>query len=134
MRVKLDENLSRRLTPALQQAGHDVSSVEDEGLLGRSDETVGAAAATEGRVLFTLDLEFADLRKHPPGRHPGIVLFRPPSMGPMAVNRFVEAFLAGEDMSALSGCIVIVEPGRIRLRRPPLDTSGPEWRDIPPQE
>jgi len=132
MRVKLDENLSRRLKPALLQAGHDVATVEEEGLLGRSDEAVGAAAAAEGRVLFTLDLEFADLRKHPPGRHPGIVLFRPPSMGPMAVNRFVDAFLAVEDLEELAGCVVIVDAGRIRLRRPSVDTSGPEWREIPP--
>jgi predicted nuclease of predicted toxin-antitoxin system len=121
MRVKLDESLSRRLKTLLLEAGHDVQTVEDEGLLGRSDEAVGSAAAAEGRILFTLDLEFADLRKHPPGRHPGVVLFRPPSMGPMAVSRFVEAFLSVERLDELAGCVVIVDAGRIRLRRPPPD-------------
>jgi len=51
----------------LQQEGHDVETTADEKLTGRS---VLSAAATkaEGRIL-TLDLEFADLRKYPPGSH-----------------------------------------------------------------
>jgi hypothetical protein len=42
-------------------------------------------------ILFTLDLEFADLRKFPPGTHPGILLFRPHSMGPLATQQTVSS-------------------------------------------
>jgi len=72
-RLKLDENLSRHLKPALERHGYDVQTVAEEGLLGKSDVEVGAAARQEARMLFTLDIEFADIRKHPPGKHPGIV-------------------------------------------------------------
>ena len=77
MKLKLDENLSRHLKPILEEQNFDVLTVSDEGLLSQDDITIGRAAKTEGRMLFTLDIEFGDLRKYPPGTHPGIVLFRP---------------------------------------------------------
>ena len=131
MRIKLDENISRHLKPLLSSESHEIVTVEEEGLLGKSDLEIGAIAKHEGRMLFTLDLEFADLRKHPPGEHPGVVLFRPRSMGPLSVNRFILDFAKETDLSSLSGCLVIVEPNRIRIRRPPIDTEGPGWKDIP---
>jgi predicted nuclease of predicted toxin-antitoxin system len=79
-RLKLDENLSRRLKDEIAALGYDAVTAGDERLLGRSDIVIAEAARAEGRVLLTLDLEFADMRKHPPGSHPGIVLFRPPAM------------------------------------------------------
>jgi predicted nuclease of predicted toxin-antitoxin system len=129
MRVKLDENLSRHLKPQLSQEGHEVTTAEQEGLLGRSDIEIGAAAKGEERVLFTLDLDFGDLRKFAPGSHPGVVLFRPQSMGPSAVNRFILEFVKATDFSTLGGCTIIVDPTRVRIRRPPLDTENPEWED-----
>jgi hypothetical protein len=78
-----------------------------------------------------LDVEFADLRKHPPGSHPGIVLFRPVSLGPLSVNRFVERFVRATDLSGLSGCIAVVDPQGIRRggaapRIPPCPALRPE--------
>lgn len=89
MKLKLDENLSRHLKPLLAAEGHDVCTAEDEGLLSQPDPIIAKAASREERLLFTLDLEFGDLRKYPPGSHPGVVLFRPQTLGPLSVNRFV---------------------------------------------
>lgn len=118
MKLKLDENLSRHLKPALISLGHDVLTVADENLLSRPDIEVAASAAHEDRMLLTLDVEFADLRKHPPGSHSGIVLFRPASFGPLSVNRFVERFVRSTDLSGLRGCVAVVEPHGVRVRRP----------------
>jgi predicted nuclease of predicted toxin-antitoxin system len=118
MKLKLDENLSRHLKPILTGLGQDVLTAADEDLLSRPDVEVAAGAAREGRILLSLDIEFADLRQHPPGSHPGIVLFRPASLGPLSVNRFVERFARSTDLSALSGCVAVVEPQGIRIRRP----------------
>ena len=131
MKIKLDENISRRLKHHLQKEGHSVFTAEDEDLLGKSDIDVGAVAKSEGLILFTLDLEFADLRKFPPGTHPGIILFRPQSMGPLATNRFILNFVKETDIAPLSGCTVVVDPSRVRIRRPPLNTDTPEWEEIP---
>jgi predicted nuclease of predicted toxin-antitoxin system len=118
MKLKLDENLSRHLKPVLIGRGHDVRTAADEDLLSRPDIEVAACAAAEGRILLTLDIEFADLRKYPPGSHPGIVLFRPASLGPLPVNRFVENFVCSTDLARLSGCVAVVEPQGVRVRQP----------------
>jgi predicted nuclease of predicted toxin-antitoxin system len=68
--IKLDENLSRHLKDQLLPLGHNVSTAFEEGLLGKVDVDVSAAAKGEDRMVFTLDLDFADLRKFPPGSHP----------------------------------------------------------------
>jgi predicted nuclease of predicted toxin-antitoxin system len=118
MKLKLDENLSRHLKPLLIAQGHDALTAADENLLSRPDTEVARAAATEDRMLLTLDVEFADLRKYPPGSHPGIILFRPLSLGPLWVNRFIADFMQSAHLGTLAGCIAIVEPGRVRVRCP----------------
>ena len=131
MKLKLDEHLSRRLKPILQALSHDVTTAADEGLLSQPDIAVAAEAKREGRMLMTLDLEFGDLRKYPPGDHPGIMLFRPRSFGPLAVNRFIAEFIRDAELQSLAGCVVVVDPSRVRVRRPPLKTDGPEWEEFP---
>lgn len=118
MKLKLDENLSRHLKTQLGDRNHDVATVGDEGLLSQPDTVVAEAARLEGRVLLTLGLDFADLRKYPPGSHPGIILFRPSSYGPLAVNQFVGDFVRDNDLTAFAGCLVVVDASRIRVRRP----------------
>ena len=92
-------------------------TVADEGLLSQPDPEIAAAAQQEGQILLTLDVEFADLRKYPPGSHPGIVLFRPRGHGP-PVNEVIRDFLTHASVDDVSGCVVVVEPDRIRVRRP----------------
>jgi predicted nuclease of predicted toxin-antitoxin system len=118
MKLKLDENLSRHLKPVLAGFGHDVLTAADEGLLSKPDTTIAEAARSEGRMLFTLDVEFGDLRKYPPGSHPGVVLFRPVSLGPLGVNEFIAAFVRRTDLASLAGCVAVVERDRMRVRGP----------------
>ena len=118
MKIKLDENISRHLKQPLTEVGHTVFTAAEQGLLGRRDQEVAAAASVEGCVLLTLDLEFGDLRKYPPGSHPGVILFRPQTLGPLAVSRFVVDFVRHADLQELAGCVVAAEPGRVRVRRP----------------
>ncbi len=123
MRIKLDENLSRHLKPGIEQHRHNVATAAEEKLLGKSDVDVGACARREGRMVFTLDLDFADVRKFAPGDHPGVVLFRPRSMGPAAVNSFILKFVRETDLEELAGCVTVVDPQRVRVRRPPSDAD-----------
>ena len=70
MKLKLDENLPTDLVDLLVPHGHDVHTVPGESLSGRDDTTVFNAARGEGRMLFTQDLDFSDIRKFQPGTHP----------------------------------------------------------------
>jgi hypothetical protein len=58
------------------ELGHDVDTVADEGMVGRPDPDVLAAAIADERALVTFDLGFGDPRAYPPGDHRGIVLLR----------------------------------------------------------
>ena len=78
MKIKLDQNLSQHLRGVLAEFNHDVDSVFDEGLSGAADTEILAAAKSQGRLLFTLDTDFLDLKTYPPGSHSGLVVFRPP--------------------------------------------------------
>jgi len=127
MRIKLDENLSRHLKPRLTAFHHDVATVADEELLGEPDVRIAAAARREHRMVLTLDVEFGNLRKYPPGTHPGIILFRPRRYEALGVARFVERFVREADLALFAGCLVVVEPTRVRVRRP---QGGP--RGAPP--
>lgn len=118
MKIKLDENLSRHLKKRLSDFGHDVSTVADENLLGHVDPEIARHAASDGRMLFTLDGDFADIRSYSPGSHPGIVLFKPRALGPAAVAALVVEFAAGSDLERFVACLVIVEPDRVRVRIP----------------
>jgi len=65
MRIKLDENMPRRLVEPLTGLGHDVDTVEEEGLTGAEDPVVWAAAQRERRFVVaqdTQDLDFSDLQ------------------------------------------------------------------------
>ena len=76
MKIKIDENLPVDLASVLQNLGHDADTVHDEGLEGRPDEEVWAAAQKEGRFFITQDLRFSDTREYVPGSHHGVLLLR----------------------------------------------------------
>jgi len=62
MRAKLDENMPNEAIELLVAAGWTCDTARDEGLGGADDTVVGEACRVEARVLFTLDLDFADIR------------------------------------------------------------------------
>jgi len=56
MLIKLDEHLPHRLVAVLSVLGHDVDTVNREGLQGADDASVWTAAQSAGRFLITQDL------------------------------------------------------------------------------
>jgi predicted nuclease of predicted toxin-antitoxin system len=74
--IKLDENLPAQLARALTALGHDTDTVPQEGLGGKPDPDIWAAAQTTGRFFITLDLDFSNIRRYVPGTHAGLLLVR----------------------------------------------------------
>ncbi len=60
MRIKLDENLGLRTAGSFSEAGHDVATVYDHQLTSAPDAELFAICSRKGRILVTLDLDFAD--------------------------------------------------------------------------
>jgi predicted nuclease of predicted toxin-antitoxin system len=61
MRAKLDENLPVEAAELLRAAGWECDTIYDEGLAAADDSKVAASCQADARVLFTLDLDFADI-------------------------------------------------------------------------
>lgn len=118
MKLKLDENMPTRVAPLLAGRGHDVVTVAQEGQKGAPDPVVAQAAAIEGRLIVTLDRRFADLRRYQPGSHPGIVALRLHDQRSAFVAAALLGFLERYHLEDMAGCLVIVEPGAVRIRRP----------------
>lgn len=118
MRLKLDENLPADLADEFAGRGHDVDTVLDEHLGGSKDAVVVGAATGDDRTVITLDRGVGDVRNFPPGSHPGVVVLRPVSQDPASILGLVRRFLSAHDLAAFSRCVVVVEPNRVRVRRP----------------
>jgi predicted nuclease of predicted toxin-antitoxin system len=118
VKLKLDENLPHDLATDLGRRGQDVHTVVEEQLAGRKDPVIVAAATGEDRMLLTLDRGIGDLRRYPPGSHAGIIVLRPVSQDPSSILRLIERLMRTHPLDNLRGCVVIVEPQRIRIRRP----------------
>lgn len=118
MRVKLDENLPRDLADELDRRGHNVDTVLDEELGGRTDPVVVQAATDARRMVITLDRGVGDIRHFPPGSHAGVVVLRPVSQAPASILELADRLLDAHELAEFSGCVVIVEPQRVRVRRP----------------
>ena len=116
LRLKLDENLPRRIEPALRGLGCDVETAVSEGLAGASDPDLLAACQAEDRVLVTLDLDFADIRAYPPGSHRGVWVLRPATQVFASV---LNVALAGVRLAAVertTGQLWVIDEKRVRIR------------------
>lgn len=76
MKFKIDENLPLEIAELLRSAHHDAATVMDQGLRGADDCLIIDACLRQGRVLVTLDLDFADVRAYPPQEFPGFMVLR----------------------------------------------------------
>lgn len=119
MRLKLDENLGRRIERLFAEAGHEVSTVHDEELCAASDAEVIAAAAREDRCLVTLDLEFGNPLIYRAADYRGIAVLRVPSGSAADHIERVARTLVGELKPSIARHLWIVEIGRIRIYEDP---------------
>lgn len=117
MTVKLDENMAQAHVEFLQQAGYNADRVTDEGLSGADDETVWEQVCAEERFFITLDLDFSDIRRFPPGTHPGILLLRSRNRSRQAVLEILSRVVQEQSLEKLKGCLVVADDIQTRIRR-----------------
>jgi len=118
VRIKLDENLPRSAETVFDAAGHEVDTVEDEGLGGAADPSVARAATEAGRLIVTLDRGFGDIRRYPPGSHAGIVVLRVDDHSASAIVEALTVLVSSTDLESLKKCVAVYRDGELRVRRP----------------
>ena len=117
MKFFLDENLSQQHAIELRSEGHDAIAVLEVGLSGASDEQILRFAVENGRILVTLDADFANVIRFPPERTLGVVRLK---VHPATEERIRESlrrallFLRNID---IVGRLAVVDDDKIRIRR-----------------
>ena len=115
MRIKLDENLGSRGAAILRAAGHDVTTVQEEGLASAGDRKLVEVCRSEHKCLVTLDLDFANPLQFTPSRGDGIAVLRlPPRPAAGDLLDAVRTLATGLASRTVEGKLWIVQHGHIR--------------------
>ncbi len=116
MRFKIDENLPVEVAHLLSEAGHDALGVFDQALSGEKDPTLFEICQREGRVLVTLDLDFANIQAYPPETAAGIVVLRLICQDKPSVLGVIRKLIPVLETKPVTKNLWIVEEHRIRIR------------------
>ncbi len=115
LKFKVDESLPSEAAVLLASAGHDAVTVRDQRMVGQPDHNVATACRREGRVVLTLDLDFADIRAYPPGDYAGIIVLRLARLDKPRVLSVLQRVLPVLEDEPLVGKLWIVGETSVRV-------------------
>jgi predicted nuclease of predicted toxin-antitoxin system len=111
-----DESVDRPIVERLRRMGHATRAVA-EMTPGIADHFVLRLANADGAMLLTADRDFGELvfRQHQVAE--GVILIR---LAGLTATRKAEvvAQAVTEHGAIMHGCFTVIEPGRVRIRRP----------------
>lgn len=124
MKFLIDNALSPVVAAELRHGGHDATHVRDCGLADADDAVIFDHAAHEERVVVSADTDFGTILALRRTSSPSVILFRGATpRDPRSQAGLLLANLAAVTNMLDSGAVVVVEPGRIRVRALPIDRT-----------
>jgi predicted nuclease of predicted toxin-antitoxin system len=121
VRFLVENAISPLIAERFRQNGHDAVHVCDYRLKAATDDDIFDRAQSEDRIVVSADTDFATLLALRAQSKPSLILFR------QAINRRPErqvallvANLAAIEEALQSGCVVVLEDARVRIRRLPV--------------
>lgn len=123
MKVLVDMNLSPRWIDALAQSGIASSHWSSVGRHDAPDREIMAYARAQDCVVLTHDLDFGAILAATQVSKPSVVQVRADDTRPEAIGQAVVDALREMAAELRDGALVVVEPGRARLRVLPLPRS-----------
>ena len=116
MRFLVDENIFSAITSYLRSLGHDVKSIQEEGLFKISDAKIMQMAKDENRTVITFDKHFGNVLKYPPSDTAGIIHIRihPPLLEDVlaAINNLLKK----HELSTFHGKLIVLSKNGYRIR------------------
>ena len=100
----------------LRQVGYDAITVLGQHLAGAPDSDIASVCQKEGRILITLDTDFADIRAYPPAQFPGLIVLRLHSQDEPHVLEIIGRLIPLLASEPLERLLWIVEETRLRVR------------------
>jgi len=121
LRFLIDNALSPLVAERLAEAGHDAVHVRAFDLQAATDEVIVERAREEQRIVVSADTDFATILALRLARQPSFVLFRRGTeRRPEQQAALLLANLAAIEDDLGRGAIVVLEPGRLRIRTLPV--------------
>lgn len=120
LRFFADHCVPASVTRTLRENGHTVLVLRDHLPQNAPDQLVIEKAQLENAILLTLNGDFSDIVAYPPSEFLGIVAFQlknQPVLIQAVMTRFLAFLQTHNNMSDFVGCLFLVEPHRIRIRR-----------------
>lgn len=114
MRFLADENVPRVVIERLRAEGHDVMSVAETNPSVPDDEILNVAEA-DGRILITGDRDFGEMVVRQRLELRGVLLLELDRLTNM-MRADAIADVVSAHGERLAGHLVVVEPGRVRIR------------------
>jgi len=118
LKFVIDEDMPRSTAKVLTENGFNCLDIRDHGLRGKTDKEIFEFAQKEEAILLTGDMGFSNIIFFPPGTHHGIFIVHfPTEISTKELNKHILTALNELSEVDLKGNLVILEPGRIRIRR-----------------
>ena len=120
LRLVIDVNLSPEWVAILNEAGFEAVHWSQIGDPSASDREIMNWAVTEGYAVFSHDLDFSTMLALTHAGKPSLVQLRGPKVLPEQVAEPLIESLRRFRAELESGALLLIEPGRSRVRVLPL--------------
>ncbi len=124
MKFLVDNALSPKIANGLLENGYDAKHVRDIGMAAAKDPEILDRAALEDRILISADTDFGALLAFRDSSKPSFILFRQSDKRPSSQLNYLLTHLPKLEKDLTSGCVVVIEDQRIRVRSLPISQSS----------
>lgn len=123
MKFLVDNALSPSIARGLVEKKYDALHVREIGMMTASDEEIFDFASRQDRIIVSADTDFGGILALRESSKPSFILYRQSDKRPSSQLRFLLDNLISLKKDLLTGCIIVFEDTRIRIRALPISRT-----------